>query len=66
MSNIRNTNFYTNLCTKITHDSTLVNGDNTHDKSCQLKLNDMDCHGNYHVGFGVQVSAQVGVPSITI
>ena len=44
-------------------DNTLDNCDNTHknygntrNKSCQLKLNDIDCHVNCHVEFGVQIS----------
>ena len=35
---------------------------NTHDKSCQLKLNNIDCHVNCHSGF----DAQIGVPSIIV
>ena len=35
--------------------NTRGNNDNTRDKSCQLKLNNINCHVNYHVRFGVQV-----------
>ena len=59
----------TNLCIKITrgniHDNdgnTCENDGNIRGKSCQLKLNNMNCHTNCHVGF----SAQIGVPSIIV
>ena len=70
-SNIRDTSLYTNLCTKITCDntrgnynSTRENDGNTHDKPCQLKLNDIDCLVNYNVRFSAQVGVQIGVSSI--
>ena len=67
-------NIYTNLCTKITSgnklgnggntrgsdDNSRINDGNTRDKPCQLKLNDIDCHVNYHV----RIDAQVGIHSI--
>ena len=43
-------------------DNTSSNGENTHDKSCQLKLNNINCHVIYHMGFGAQVS----IPSIIV
>ena len=62
MSNTTDTYVYTYLCTKITCGNTFGNGgntrgndDNTCGKSCHLKLNDMDCNVNCHVGFGAQV-----------
>ena len=64
---------YTNLYTKITHGNTLGNSGNTYGnygnirgKPYQLKLNDMDCYVNCHIGFGAQISTQVGQPSIIV
>ena len=51
---------------KSMHDITCGNGNNTygndgnaHSKSCQLKLNYINCHVNSHVRFGVQVGTQI-------
>ena len=56
------------MCNKITHGSTRDNGGNTRenngnrrDKLYQLKLNDIDCHDNCHIGFSEQVSAQISI-----
>ena len=35
---------------------------NTRGMSYQLKLNDMDCHVIYHVGFGAQVDVSSIIP----
>ena len=66
-SNIMDINSYTNLCIKITHDNIRnncgnirENYGNIRDKSCQLKLNNMNYNVNYHVEFGAQIS----IPSI--
>ena len=62
-SNNRDTNLYTNLCTKITRgnihsydDNTRGNNGNTRSRLCKLKLNYMDCD--------MRFGAIVGVPSI--
>ena len=39
-------------------------GANTHDKLCQLKLNDKDCHVYCHVKFSVNFFTQFGIPHI--
>ena len=39
--------------------------DNTHGKSYQLKLNDINYYVNCYVGFGTQGGAQIGIVSIT-
>ena len=45
-------------------DNTRENNDNTRNKSCQLKLNDMNCYVNYHIEFDAQVSVRIVVSSI--
>ena len=47
-SNTRDTSLYTNLCTKIIRGNTRENDGNRRGKLFQLKLNDIDCHTNYH------------------
>ena len=68
-SNTRNTNLYANLCTKITCGNTRGHGgnicendNNTCDRTCLLKLNNVDFHIIFHVEFG----GQVGVTNIIV
>ena len=42
-----------------------ING-NTLGNSCQLKLNDKDCHVYCHVGFGASFGIKFGVLSIIL
>ena len=37
----------------------IIHDGNTHDKPYQLKKDDIDCHVNYHLEFGSQVSVPV-------
>ena len=49
----RDTKLYIEVCTKSQVAIHVTMSDNTHEKSYQLKLNDMNCHVNCHTRFGV-------------
>ena len=63
-SNTRDIKLCTKNCTKFHGAIHMAMGSNIHDKPCQLKLNDMNCHVYCHIEFGVSFGTQVGIPNI--
>ena len=44
----------------------IVMADNAHDKLCQLKVNNMNCHVYCNIRFGTNIGTQFSIPSIII
>ena len=55
MSNISDTKLYIKMYTKLHAAIHMIIDGNIHDKSCQLKLNNMNCRIYYHMRFKVLV-----------
>ena len=66
MNNTRDTKLCTIIYIKSHVAIHMTMNNNTHDKPCQLKLNDMDCHINCHMRFGASFGTQFGGPSIIL
>ena len=52
MSNTRDIKLCTKICIKSYMEIHMAMSGNTHGKTCQLKLNDMDYYVYYYIGLG--------------
>ena len=64
MNNSRDIKLCTKTYTKSHVAIHMTMSGNTHGKSCELKLNDMDCNVNYHTRFSASFGTQFGVCNI--